>query len=82
MGKSKSKRTGNIASCDLFFGHPLRVNYAGQENYGTVCGAIMTFLILIIMLAFVVLSFKLIIFRYYGISLSSTGLQDSVISTV
>ena len=82
MGKSKRGRKAGFTSYDFFFGHPMRINYNGRDNYGTICGALMSLVVILFLLAFVALSIKLIFFRYLGISKSATGLQDSVISTV
>ena len=67
---------------DLFYGHPLKLNYDGRESYGTACGAVATLFVFAFLLAFFALQIKLIIFRYYLLGKSETGLQDSVISTV
>lgn len=67
---------------DLFFGHPLKLNYAGSESYGTCCGAVASLTIVTCILAFFTLQVKLVIFRYYQLGSSLTGLQDSSISTV
>ena len=60
----------------------MRLNYEGRDTYGTPCGAVATLLILVFLLAFFALQVKLIVFRYYRLGQSETGLQDSAISTV
>ena len=67
---------------DIFFGHPYKLNYGGRESYGTICGALTTLLCLVCLLAFFALHIKFIVFRYYQLGQSETGLQDSVISAV
>ena len=67
---------------DFFYGYPLKLNYDGRDSYGTACGAVATLSVLVCLLAFFALQIKLIVFRYYLLGKSETGLQDSVISTV
>ena len=81
MGR-QIRKPGKCASFDLFFGHPISVNYNGQETYKTTCGACTTLLIFLCLLAFVTLQAKVLFVRFYEVRPIGSGLQDSILSTV
>ena len=78
----KPERKRGLAACDCFFGHSIKLNYAGSQSYGTACGALVSILIVISMLAFVAIHIKLIFFRYIQTKPEGMGLMDGAISTV
>ena len=41
----KSPLAAGFSKYDLFFGHPMRMNFGGRDRYGTTCGALMTIII-------------------------------------
>lgn len=84
MGKSKhNRKTGKCLSLDLFFGHPVQINYSGEATYKTYCGALSSLLIIVCLVAFTALQAKLFYGRYFEMKPVGASLRDTQqVSTV
>ena len=68
------KHGAGLGRCDLFYAMPLNINFAGREAYGTCCGACVTWLVILAVLAFLALQSNELMTRYFAYS-ASTGLE-------
>ena len=81
MVKLSNEKRGGLARCDFFYGHQININFAGRDNYGTNCGAIVSIILILCLSVFVLSEIKQLIFGYVGLE-RNKFLQETPITTV